>query len=93
MSSGYEKTAIEASRAATDYIIREVYSDQLISEEERAIVEVHVTGTLAWLITRWRSEGEEVERLGKTFIAAALETTAHLEDLVRMDEDESGPVS
>ncbi len=75
-------------REATNYIIREVYGDEPLDDDDRFVVETHVAFTLDFLVTRWRSEGEEVERLGRTCLAAALETTAHLEDLVRMDEDE-----
>lgn len=84
-----EDQGMAAVRAATEFILQETYDNaETITELDRAIIELHVSGTLAWLVSRWKSEGEDVERLGKSFIAAALETTAHLEDLVRMDEDD-----
>lgn len=89
MIPGIDDAGQQAVRAATEYIIKEAYDDNRdIPEVDRAIIELHVAGTLAWLVSRWRSEGDDIERTGKTFIAAALETTAHLEDLVRMDDDE-----
>ena len=89
MIPGIDDTGQQAVRAATEYIIKEAYNgDKNIPEVDRAIIELHVAGTLAWLVSRWRSEGEDIEATGKTFIAAALETTAHLEDLLRMDDEE-----
>lgn len=77
-----------AVREATNYIIQQVYDDELLNEQDREVIEMHVLTTLDWLVSCWRSEGPEVESLGRTFIAAALETTAHLENLVRMDEND-----